>query len=483
MSALLLEASLSATIRRARLRRLRPSSCSLKTSRAIFPRSRTSVRVVRRTVLVTAEARSIIVGDVARSDGGLMTSREGAGRRWGTGRSAGSTAARVAPVARSRQPRAAELQSCMCRTRSCAARHPSTRKASDRASMHPGCQPASPPASDVQTTCNHQDPSTVRAIMTVDNSSSLRARRSASSMDRKFIPAWGAAIVVAGLGCSNRVGSVGEIPTSSVSGVKVGAKRVTGKTTRESFGLVEIAAGSSEVLTTPEHRFAKAGVGWIKAAEVKLGDRLVTRTGAVATVREYVLRLRPRGELVYNLSVQGAHAYFVSRGEILVHNTCGRHVNDLEDPRSRLNNCAYCSLAALKGITVREYLRDLHPLRMDPGGLYPDSVVHELSAQGLVDDTTTPGRYFDLHSIGPEWESEALNFLHGSMENTFFFFFQAGAESHAVIAIRRRGEIRFVDFQDRPPRVYSQLPGPLHEVAAYPVNVDWRSNPKFWDLF
>jgi RHS repeat-associated protein len=72
------------------------------------------------------------------------------------------------------------------------------------------------------------------------------------------------------------------------------------------------------IQTTPEHPFWVLDEGWKEAAEIVPGSRLLRKgsgTPAVISINE-----KPAIADVYNLEVKGPHAYFVTEGEILVHN-------------------------------------------------------------------------------------------------------------------------------------------------------------------
>jgi intein/homing endonuclease len=74
------------------------------------------------------------------------------------------------------------------------------------------------------------------------------------------------------------------------------------------------------LVTTPEHPFAKVGVGWTRAADLTRGDRVETAGGEHATVVGVEIReVQPTP--VYNLTVSRTHAYFVGAQALLVHNT------------------------------------------------------------------------------------------------------------------------------------------------------------------
>ena len=82
--------------------------------------------------------------------------------------------------------------------------------------------------------------------------------------------------------------------------------------------ILELCISTNLLRTTAEHPFYVVGKGWIKAASLTEGDRLLTKDDQVielSGVRRIVRRTR-----VYNLSVEGDENYFVGPNQVLVHN-------------------------------------------------------------------------------------------------------------------------------------------------------------------
>lgn len=82
---------------------------------------------------------------------------------------------------------------------------------------------------------------------------------------------------------------------------------------------LEVRLESGEtIFATAEHPFGVVGVGWVPADQLAPGDTLTTATGA----RSRVASIAPSGrrESVFNLSVEGAHSFFVGESGVLVHN-------------------------------------------------------------------------------------------------------------------------------------------------------------------
>ena len=88
-------------------------------------------------------------------------------------------------------------------------------------------------------------------------------------------------------------------------------KRVAG-------AVVLIRVGNDTLQATPEHPFYVKGKGWIEARHIKEHDKLVKPDHATESVQWTQVMLDNR--LVYNISVVGAHTFYVSNDSLLSHN-------------------------------------------------------------------------------------------------------------------------------------------------------------------
>jgi hypothetical protein len=86
--------------------------------------------------------------------------------------------------------------------------------------------------------------------------------------------------------------------------------------------------------TTPEHPFHTADGEWVPAANLRVGDEVYRADGSYGIVEAISFVYRRQG--MYNLTVEGAHTYFVGDGQWLVHNHCGKwvNVNESMSPRA-----------------------------------------------------------------------------------------------------------------------------------------------------
>jgi hypothetical protein len=83
--------------------------------------------------------------------------------------------------------------------------------------------------------------------------------------------------------------------------------------------------GVQELRTTDEHPFWAEDVGWVKAEELALGQRVRQADGAYAAVVGSVREEHPEGVPVYNVETEDSHTYFVAQAgaggpPLLVHN-------------------------------------------------------------------------------------------------------------------------------------------------------------------
>ena len=98
-------------------------------------------------------------------------------------------------------------------------------------------------------------------------------------------------------------------------------RRVAATMVHEDPAIVLLVLDGESVRTTPDHPFMVEGRGWTDAADLKPGDRVRRAYGGTVTVEAVAVEQRP--QLMYDLSVEGAHTFFVGDAQALVHNACG----------------------------------------------------------------------------------------------------------------------------------------------------------------
>jgi RHS repeat-associated protein len=84
--------------------------------------------------------------------------------------------------------------------------------------------------------------------------------------------------------------------------------------------VIRLVASGSSIETTDEHPFWVAGKGWTRAANLAIGDGLISISGQTNLLEQcsvFTNEVR-----VFNFEVEGGHTYFVSDNRILVHNAC-----------------------------------------------------------------------------------------------------------------------------------------------------------------
>ena len=96
-------------------------------------------------------------------------------------------------------------------------------------------------------------------------------------------------------------------------------KEVTYLFESETTELYEITINDETFKVTPRHRFYILDKGWVKAADLNIGDILVTTEKNVSVTRIHHLYDIEKTK-TFNLQVDGYHTYLVTKYEILVHN-------------------------------------------------------------------------------------------------------------------------------------------------------------------
>jgi len=94
--------------------------------------------------------------------------------------------------------------------------------------------------------------------------------------------------------------------------------------------LVVLIIDGETITTTPEHPFYTPMHGWLPAGELWVGAGLRRADGGTGIVESATTVTRT--ELMWNLTVDVVHTFFVGGGEWLAHNTCGvtSRIRDLQ---------------------------------------------------------------------------------------------------------------------------------------------------------
>jgi hypothetical protein len=213
---------------------------------------------------------------------------------------------------------------------------------------------------------------------------------------------------------------------------------VTGTTRRLTTHLVALRTRDGELVTTPDHPFAKLGKGWTRASALAVGDQIQSGTSRNSTTVFAIDHRYVQPRPVYNLTVARTHAYYVGSEALLVHNVdCneGSSRPDEQDRREReariremledqrrsrrprlslndsrgqnaRNNCTFCTAAALSDADkLSTFLRD-HRLD-DSAPLQLPDFEYMLRSSHLRSEVTPNPRAFQRDDLRAELEHEA----------------------------------------------------------------------------
>jgi hypothetical protein len=94
--------------------------------------------------------------------------------------------------------------------------------------------------------------------------------------------------------------------------------------------IVKLGIGNDVIVTTPEHPFYVKGA-WIAAIDLELGALVYASNGESYPVTW--MEIEDESAMMYNLSVDQVHTYYVGSENLLVHNACSRILRkNLGDP-------------------------------------------------------------------------------------------------------------------------------------------------------
>ena len=102
-----------------------------------------------------------------------------------------------------------------------------------------------------------------------------------------------------------------------------GLKTVKQTFERETKEFVHIHVSGEEIITTPNHPFYVANVGWVESVQLRAGDVLVLHNGDYVIIEVVQHEILELPVTVYNFEVEDYHTYYVGVNHILVHNACG----------------------------------------------------------------------------------------------------------------------------------------------------------------
>ena len=97
-------------------------------------------------------------------------------------------------------------------------------------------------------------------------------------------------------------------------------KKVLQKFNNRTKKIYEISVANHTIKTTDKHEFYVIDKGWIKAFELKIGDKLSTKENIDPTIKAIEIIDYDEYIPVYNMEVEGHHNYLITEDNLLVHN-------------------------------------------------------------------------------------------------------------------------------------------------------------------
>ena len=124
----------------------------------------------------------------------------------------------------------------------------------------------------------------------------------------------------------------------NIEDIEIGEKVYTINTDtneRELKEVIDLFRGTSDELyklkieneiitTTPKHQFYIVDKGWVRAYDLKEGDKIVSKETRGLTIEKIEHENLGEPVKVYNLTVEGHHNYLITKYELLVHNEGSR---------------------------------------------------------------------------------------------------------------------------------------------------------------
>ena len=105
---------------------------------------------------------------------------------------------------------------------------------------------------------------------------------------------------------------------TDVTAGRSGAFKVQAVRAHQDPATALVTIEGDRITTTPEHRFYTREAGWVSAAHLWRGAYVVTAGGGTGAVEALVVSTA--GAMMWDLTVEGAHTFYVGSGRWLVHN-------------------------------------------------------------------------------------------------------------------------------------------------------------------
>jgi hypothetical protein len=151
----------------------------------------------------------------------------------------------------------------------------------------------------------------------------------------------------------------------------------------------------------PEHPFLTEHRSWVAASELRVGDEIRSARQQPRLVESIAFESTP--SLMYNLTVEDAHTYFVGDGAWLVHNTCFDYRKTFFDKYPHLEGKVWVHHAVPQRILTR------YP------GRFTEAEIHALdNLRGIpVESNNT----LHLSAIAKEWNNFYKNVPNASRQD------------------------------------------------------------------
>jgi len=101
---------------------------------------------------------------------------------------------------------------------------------------------------------------------------------------------------------------------------ETGPHEVTAVSAKTDPVVEHLATDTGPIETTPNHPFFTADRGWVEAGQLLVGEQIRTESDHTTAVTGFTLDATPT--TMWDLTVDGAHSFFVGSGGVLVHNAC-----------------------------------------------------------------------------------------------------------------------------------------------------------------
>jgi hypothetical protein len=115
--------------------------------------------------------------------------------------------------------------------------------------------------------------------------------------------------------------------------------------------IVFVTINGERIKTTPEHPFFTQENNWVPAGKLWIDAHVRNVDGEYGIVQD--LKIVRQQQPMYNLSVEGAHTFYVGKQRWLVHNVCLQDTiaNIIKNFPAKSGNCVECANAIQKVLT------------------------------------------------------------------------------------------------------------------------------------